>query len=134
MPSSPAIFLYYLFPTLKRELRIQQTSNTLMEFCRCVVRQDLFAAVFEFMMNCVHQQSDVFVLGFRSFGTRHLLSGIDFRLYGLALQSQYSVVYSHPFNFVCSSLVELSLNFYQVIPVTISECPFKVPSGLATRR
>lgn len=62
-----------------------------MEFCRCLLRQDLFAAAFKFTMNCVHQQSDFLVLDFRSFGTQHLLRGSDYRLYGLTLQSQYSV-------------------------------------------
>lgn len=62
-----------------------------MEFSRCILRQDLFAAAFKFMINCVGQQSDFLVLDFRSLGTQHLLSGSDFRLYGLTLQSQYSV-------------------------------------------
>lgn len=56
------------------ELKTQWASDALMEFFRCVLWQDLFAAVFKFMMNCVDQQSDFLALVFRTFSTQHLLS------------------------------------------------------------
>lgn len=97
-----------------------------MEFFSCILRQDLFAAALKFIMNCVDQQTDFLVLVFRSLGTRHLLSGRDFRLYSLTLQSQYFLG-GVPilFNFVCSNYVKLSQNFCQIILVTIRECCFK---------
>lgn len=117
--------IFYLSPTMKRELKVQHASDTLMEFFSCILRQDLFAAAFKFMMNCVDQQADRLVLIFRSLSTWHVLSGRDFRLYSLTLQSQYLGCVPILFNFVCSNYVKLSQNFCQIILVTIRECCFK---------
>lgn len=56
------------------ELTTQWAPDALMEFFSYGLWQDLFAAVFKFMMNRVDQQSDFAAIVFRSFSTQHLLS------------------------------------------------------------